>query len=398
MTKMILKRNPNQLPKKLERLKYEVRTQPIMTALTIAAFAFALSKCASPDAEALPVVQTIDATAMEQTVIVPSPLANGPKGHETAEVDFSYMAKGSKIGPMMGAYFGIPSSKDRPAFVPESATVNWADNVQSLWNKKLKFKNVTPSTVKNAHIIVDRYASSARDTKTLREFVSQVDVVVDETHASINYTTLCKSMKIADNKCTAFKQTMGRVQGKHIVAYGMTEIFPAHNGEYNIIALDTLLRNAGENYIDSIPALGDKLLSKGMYQFTSYAVRRDDHLVGGANFVDNHAGMKLPGSVLYLTGKNNHKAAFEFATYNIGMLVRKLDDKGVKTLATRCSMEQLDEYIATAHHMPAKAVKNAVRWVNAGCTKSYRAYTGSHLGEYAKKTSLNYTALSSFLK
>jgi hypothetical protein len=395
---MILKRNPSQLPKKLERLKHEVRTQPISTAITIAVFAFVLSKCVSPDAGATPVIQTIEAQALEKTITDSSTILNGPKGKEPVEVDFSYMGKGSKVGPMMGAYFGMSATKDRPAFVPDSATVNWADNVQMLWNKKLKFKNVTPSTVKNAHLIVDGYANSPRDTKSLRQFVDQVDVIVDETHTSINYTTLCKSMKIADDKCGSFKKTMGRIQGKHIVAYGMTEIFPAHNGKYNLIALDTLLRNAGENYIDAIPALGDKLLSRGLYQFTSYAVRRDDHLVGGANFVDNHAGMKLPGSVLYLEGRNSHKAAFEFATYNIGMLVRKLDDKGVKTLATKCSTEQLDEYIATSHHMPARAVKNAVSWVKGGCVKSYRSYTGEHLGEYAKKTSLNYTALNEFLK
>lgn len=396
MTRMTIKRNPNQIAKKLERLKHEVRTQPIMTTTTVALFMFALSKCTSPEAEALPMIQDMSVNVIEKTDIQPK--AIGPKGDETVSVDFSYMAKGSKVGPLMGAYFGMAASKERPAFVPDRADVNWGENVEKLWKKKLAIKNVSPSTEKNAHIIVDRYNNSARDTKSLRQFVSQVDSIVEDTHTSVNYTTLCKSMKISASKCTGFKTVMGRVQGTHIVAYGMTEIFPAHNGSYNVVALDTLLRNAGENYIDSIPALGDGLLSKGMYQFTSYAVRRDGHAVGGANFVDNHAGMKLPGSVLYLTGSDNHKAAFEFAAYNIGMLTRKLDDKGIRTLVTKCSMDQLNEYIATSHHMPNRAVSNAVRWVKGGCVKNYRAYTGEHLGTYAKKTSINYKALTSFLK
>jgi hypothetical protein len=204
-------------------------------------------------------------------------------------------------------------------------------------------------------------------------------------------------MRVKDTSCGSYKKIMGRFNGQHIVAYGMTEIFPAQNGLYNFRALDTLLQHAGENYINSIPALGDTLLSRGIYQFTSHAVRRDNTAVGGANFVDNHAGMKLPGSVLYLNGRDSHKAAFEFAAYNIGMLVRKLDKQELNTLVNKCSIDQLTEVIATSHHQPSRAVSNAQRWIHAGCVKPYRTYTGEHLGTYARKTAINYSALKKYL-
>lgn len=382
------------------RVRHEVRTQPIMTAMILAVISTGVLKCSASDADATTVVHNLNTIQDEQPIIA-NPIVvvedSRPKGRESMMVDFSYMGSGSKVGPLMGSYLGMTATTDRPAILPASTTVNWGDNLQKLWDKKLTKKNVTPSTVKNAHIIVDRYLDGSRDTKSVREFVSQVDGVVKNTHQSINYASLCKDMKISNSKCDQYKTLMGRISGTNIVAYGMTEIFPAQNGKYNLVALDTILRTAGENYIDAIPALGDGLLSKGLYQFTSHAVRRDDEALGGANFVDNHAGMKLPGSVLYLTGNDNHKAAFEFAAYNLGMLVRKLDDKQTVTLVNKCSIEQITEVIATAHHLPARAVSNAKKWVKDGCRKPYRSYTGKRLETYALKTSVNYKALEAFL-
>lgn len=398
MTKIILKRNPNTIRKKLERLKYEVRTQPIMSAITIALFSFAVSKCVLPEADA--------AVPVPEMVLVHTPDTKNydlrvdptvPNGSEDTVIDFGKLGKTSKVGPMMGAYFGVKSTKDRPAILPASMDVNWADNLQMLWNKKLSIRNVTPATRKNADKIVSAYATQERDTKTIQAFVSEVGEIVRDTQASIDYPSLCDAMRINDTSCGSYKKIMGRFNGQHIVAYGMTEIFPAQNGLYNFRALDTLLQHAGENYLDSIPALGDVLLSKGLYQFTSHAVRRDDTAVGGANFVDNHAGMKLPGSVLYLNGRNSHKAAFEFAAYNIGMLVRGLNDKDVQTLVNKCSTEQLTEVVATSHHQPSRAISNARSWIKEGCKKPFRAYTGEHLRIYAKKTAINYTALKKYL-
>lgn len=386
------------IERKLNRFKYEIRTQPISTTIAAILLSLAVAKCTLPEADAAPMVEIIEVADIgdltESTPIIDE---SGPKGHEDTSVNFTAMGKGSKVGPLMGAYLGMEATKIRPAIIPATMNVNWGDNLRNLWDKKLNKKNVTPATIKNADKIVNGYTDAPRDTKTIQAFVSEVGEITRNTHASINYTTLCDAMKINETKCNSYRRTMGRFNGLNIVAYGMTEIFPAHNGRYNVATLDTILRHAGENYIDAIPALGDGLLSKGMYQFTSHAVRRDNTAVGGANFVDNHAGMKLPGSVLYLNGDNSHKAAFEFAAYNIGMVVRRLNDREANILATKCDIEQITEVIASGHHMPARTYDNAKRWIAEGCAKPYRTYAGPHLTEYALKTSINYEALKKFL-
>lgn len=399
MTKLILKRNPNMMRKKLERFKHEVRTQPIMSVITLALFSFAVSKCVLPEADA--------AVPVPEMVLVHTPDTKNydlrvdptvPNGSEDTVIDFGKLGKTSKVGPMMGAYFGVKSTKDRPAILPASMDVNWADNLQMLWNKKLSIRNVTPATRKNADKIVSAYATQERDTKTIQAFVSEVGEIVRDTQASIDYPSLCDAMRINDTSCGSYKKIMGRFNGQHIVAYGMTEIFPAQNGLYNFRALDTLLQHAGENYLDSIPALGDVLLSKGFYQLTSHAVRRDDSgNLGGVTFVDNYAGMKLPGSVLYITGKDSHKAAFEFSAYNIGSLIKSLNSSELKILSNRCSQEQLMEFIAVSHHQPSKAVRFGRRWVKEGCSKHLSAYLDDHLKEYALKTRINYGALVKYL-
>lgn len=395
MSKIILKRNPNQLPKKLQRLKHEIRTQPIMTTITIALFAFGLSKCVSPDADAAvpevkPEMVLVKVQDNYDLRVEPVPTS----GAENTTVDFTTLGKSKKVGALMGAYFGVKASKDRPAILPESMDVNWGENLKMLWDKKTNIKNVSPATLKNADRIVTDYANAERDTKSIQVFVSEVGGIVRETHASINYSSLCTAMRIGGNGCSGYKKVMGRFNGLNIVAYGMTEIFPAQNGQYNFRAMDTLLQHAGENYIDSIPALGDILLSKGLYQYTSLAIRRDNSgKLGGANFVDNYAGMKLPGSVLYLNGRNSHKAAFEFAAYNVGNLVKGLSPSQINALANHCSIEDMTQFIAISHHMPSRSARFAHKWVIEGCKKPLINYLDKHLKLYALKTKSNYAAL-----
>jgi hypothetical protein len=102
MTKLILKRNPNTMRKKLERFKHEVRTQPIMSAITIALFSFAVSRCVLPEADAavpeMVVIHTADAKNYDLRV---DPTV--PNGSEDTTIDFGKMGKTSKVGPMMGA-------------------------------------------------------------------------------------------------------------------------------------------------------------------------------------------------------------------------------------------------------------------------------------------------------
>jgi hypothetical protein len=318
------------------------------------------------------------------------------RGDTKTVVDFSSV-RHNKVGPMMGAYWGITTKQGKPAAVPSKLTVNWTSVLAELWGKKMQVDGVSPATQKSASGIVLKYASEAKDTKSVHQFITGANDTITITKASIDYPKLCNDFRISE--CDTFQKIANSITGEMLVAYGLTEIFPAHDGEYNVKALDVTLRNAGENYLNSIPALGDGLLSKGFYQFTYHAVCRGISCdgLGGVTKVDDYAGGKLAGSVLYLEGTDHHKAAFEFAVYNIAMLSRELSTQDMAQLAA-CPKDDLAAFIATAHHMPSRAVSNAKNWVKHKCAKAYTVYSGPHLTEYAIKTKLNYRAVQQYMK
>lgn len=318
-------------------------------------------------------------------------------GDYPTKVDFSYVGgrsqnHGKLIGAPYGRLIGIYGSKSRPAFLPESHTVVWSDTLLDQWNQKLRRPDVSPATRKWASSIVANYKNSPRDTKSIKTYVSQVDSAARQMHNSINYGQLCSKLKVSN--CTALYKTMGRIDGRSLTAFGMTELFPSDKGEFNYVMMDTILRNAGENYIQSLPSMGDNLLSTGVYQWTSYAIRRDDSgKLGGVTIIDNFAGRHLSGSVVHLKQRDNHKATFAMATYNIAMAMRGMSDTDANRLANVCSSSGLNQAIAVSHHMPAPAWEGIRKWVKSGCSKPIQSFLNPHLKIYAQKTSANYNAI-----
>ena len=285
------------------------------------------------------------------------PIEQKKLGDYTMTVDLHYLrryGKPSHIGAPYGALVGIKSNPIHPAFIPDSLQVNWAKTLDHLWQVKLAKTNVTPATVKWASHITQKYAHQPRDTKSISAFIHEVDKIAVTTHHQIDYPSLCDALHI--NQCQMYKDTMSRVRGENLVAYSLSEVMPSHDGAENYIMMDTLLRNAGENYVDAIPSLGDPLLSTGFFQFTSYAIRRDNSgSLGGVTFIDNFAGRHLSGSVAHLRPHEAQKAAFEFAAYNMANIMRGMNQTDANRLAHVCMMTGLTDIIATSHHMPVPA-------------------------------------------
>ena len=339
----------------------------------------------------VPATATVEATKTPQMIVVPEFAVSQAK-----PVNLSALAN-IKVGGLISGYLGQKNQRDAkgnvlPVIIPASASINFADNLSRLWDRKLKIANVSGATRNNADKIVLRYTNSFPDTKSATSFVAEIDGIAIGSHKAIDYAALCGNLHIAPVQCQALRQVSGKIRGQHLAAYGMTELFPSQNGEFNYTLLDTLLKNAGENYIQSIPALGDTLLSVGFYQFTSYAVRHDATNVEGASVVSKVSSEKIPGSVMALEGSQHHQAAYYFAVYNMARLVQKLSVKDAHTFAG-CNMGGVTQFMATAHHMPTRAISNAQSWIAGGCTKPFRAYTSAHLKEYATKTVNNLVAL-----
>ena len=318
-------------------------------------------------------------------------------GGHVVDVDFNFVSKGKRpvrMGAGNSALIGIRYDKSKNGLIPAKAKINWAKALKVQWKHKLARPDVSPATRKWADKIVAKYENAPRDTKTAKAFIVQIDIAAKQMHRAIDYGKMCHDLKI-DN-CTAYYQVMGRIKGVNLAAYGMTELFPSHNGDLNYAMLDTILKSAGENYLDSIPAGGDSLLSKGFYQMTSLAIRRDSSgLLGGVTFIDNYAGMKLPGSVVRLKLSDTHKAAFALAAYNIAFIFRGMSDKDAYIFTHKCSIKGLTQLIAIGHHQPRGGVIAGKKWVHDGCIRPIQYYLNPHLKEYAFKTETNFNAIIS---
>lgn len=302
-------------------------------------------------------------------------------------VDLSYLNRKS-LGFPLNAYVGVHGT------LPEVAEIDFGQNLDYLWRRKLAVPRVSPATRKSSNSVVARYKAAYPDTKGIREFVAGISAQSVATTAGMDWVGLCAAMKVEQPQCGALRVVSSRLGGRELAAYGMTELFAGFDGRFNYVLLDTLLRNAGENYLAAIPALGDTRMSLGFYQFTSDAVYAADKLEG-ANSVDRFNDKRqISGSVATLVGPQHHRAAKMFAVYNLIRLLQKTSPRDAATLSSgACSTEQLTQFVATAHHMPTRAIRSARRWISAGCRKPLKAYLIPHLQEYAAKTSANYAAL-----
>lgn len=353
-----------------------------MSVASVIALALSYSPAESAVTLTLPAVATV-VQATSAPVIRPT----------TKVVDLSYL-NSSKLGGVAGAYFG-KVTRDKDGIVenlPDHKTINFVDNLQSLWNRKLAISGVTVATQRSAGFVVNRYKTNNPDYKGIKTFINQVDTQAKFAHESIDFPALCDKMKLDGGQCVTLKQVTGHIEGQQLVAYGMTEVMPTWNGNVNYVMLDTLLRNAGENFVQAIPALGDQLMSLGFYQFTSHAVFHADR-VEGASFVNLYVkdkAARIPGSVIALQGAEHHRAAMYFATFNMARLVGRLNERETTILASGiCSTTDITQFIATAHHMPTLAIKRAHEWIRGRCQKPITYYMGEHLTEYATKTKNN---------
>jgi hypothetical protein len=312
-------------------------------------------------------------------------------------VDFKYL-NNAKVGGLAATMLGHKPKDDKGNIIPlpDNAEVNFVQNLRVLWDRKLAIKGVSGATQKNADYIVHRYQEGNPDIKGIKTFVTEINTQAQFAHSNIDFVSLCDKLNVDDFQCYVLRDVTGRIKGRQLAAYGMTEIMPSFNGKFNYVMLDTLLRNAGESYIQSIPALGDKLLSLGFYQFTSYAIYSVNSNEGASmvnRFVVDPAA-KIPGSVVSLQGAEHHRAAFYFVTYNMARLMKKLNKKDAQLLESgACQTTDLTQFMATAHHMPSEAIKRAKNWIKAGCKKPIVDYMGPHLREYASKTKNNLEAL-----
>lgn len=307
-------------------------------------------------------------------------------------VDFE-MIKKTGIGKFKQSHFGISGE------IPDFKKIDFYEVLERKWKQKLTVKNVKPSVGRSYKKILASYKNSDREYKTLSGLIDEVGADLDKVSKTVRFNSVCRKMRLSDNQCVIFKKNARLVDERVIISYGMTELFPYQDGVKNTVNFNLLLKKAGEKYINSIPAMGDGYLSFGLYQFTSYAAGRDADGARPANMISDLSGYKIPDSVVNFNSKDHHRAAYYFSLYNLALFAKRMSVKQQYIFTKHCYGDKntLTQFIATAHHQPATAVRGGLKWINDKCKSSYISNQNKALATYAKKTKTNYTAIGNYM-
>lgn len=280
--------------------------------------------------------------------------------------------------------------------IPETNTINWNASAAQLWEQKLDIRGVSGATRKAADDIVERYQTAPAEQMTVKQHLTALDTELAAVKGDLNWGGICVDFKLDVSSCKSFILTSYWIDAKALTAYSMTELMPYRNGEQNYALMNLYMSYAGRNFLDVVPALGDKYLSMGRYQFTSFAVGNDDDGPRPANKIGSYSvKYDIPGSVVSLNGIENDRAAYYFTVYNLLTLFRAMDDDQLAKYDRFCDnhKSEMIQYIATAHHNPKWAKRRALEWIEDGCSKPLISYQGERLEVYSLKTQTNYEYL-----
>jgi hypothetical protein len=275
---------------------------------------------------------------------------------------------GRKLGGHFALYVGHSGSP-----IPSEISPDYPALLKKLWDKKNKVSGNKSDVRRVGNSLLEDYRAG-KTPMTLDEYENQINEVVDELRKGLKWSKFSKPK--------VFKLAMESITAKDLLSIAATETMPEDRAGLNRSILDFMLQNAGREFLEAIPSLGDKLVSFGPYQFTHYAINHG----GGVNKMNHFLpkSLRVPGDVSLLRGDDHHRAAWLFAAWNIHQLANNLSDDDFRYFVRS---GQLLDYIAMAHHKPKDARSAAIE--AARKRQSIYVFATPRLREYAGKTRVN---------
>lgn len=332
----------------------------------------------------------IDAQPKEITFLT---LEKKPRQYETKRVS------GMRLGTRLNLYFGTDKFGD-------TTDIDFKYQLASMWKKKLTLMPV-PEQQKKMYLeaiegIVASYNPEKSDDKGIEWYMQGTERAISECRTEIGWPAVARAFGLNAEKLRTLLAWEKIIDGRSLTAYAMGELLPDGSGERNVRLFETLLETGGEEYISRIPALGDRYVSSGQYQFTKFALSDAGERPVGASLMNTLlARSMIPPNVVSLQGAEHHKAAYLFALYNLAQLVKKIPEDRLRLLPVNTIRTDIRSYLTAAHHRPAEAMQAFDRFSasvvtarqHGGGQPRYATFCGEHTGPYVKKASENYAAL-----
>jgi len=313
---------------------------------------------------------------------------------------------------LMGNLPTDPKFKDPIYIIPPRLRVNFSEQLDILWNQKIEISEGSRVVPETAGAITTEYREGPASRLSLEAYIEQIDQSINGIKESKDFWNNVAHIKGLNAREAELVESICRsFDGKDLMAYALTELMPSlSDGELNAGVMDFLLKNAGKEYVESIPARYDDKTSFGPYQFTDNAVYHVEERRGAS--ITNMAlpsNQRIPGSVGKLRGDDHHKAAFLFAVDNIANLVKMASRIGkldVLNQIWRSKHMELIQIIATAHHGPYAVINGiplgrgrrragiAEIWLANDAKDDFVVSArGTRYSDYARKTRANFIFL-----
>ena len=302
---------------------------------------------------------------------------------------------GRRLGDLYPLYLGLSQERNNSGvLIPEQARVNYARQLQRMWAIKERRSKRNPVVRQLGDDVVNSFAR--RQTRIgLEDYIDEAQNSVNEVRTNINWNSVRELYRLNDRQLRTLQNVSNIIGGNGVLAYALTELMPSSDGDLNVLVMDHLLRTAGREYVENIPALSDRFFSFGPFQFTSYALNARDSTAGATRM--NTAlprSHQIPGSVSMLRGNDHFSAAYLFMLHNSAELINNLSDRQISRLGNvRERRDNFLAYLAAAHHAPALARRDARQWIDGNPNAPIANYADGRIHRYINKTLANLRAL-----
>jgi hypothetical protein len=238
---------------------------------------------------------------------------------------------------------------------------------------------------------------------SIAAFVERIDAISNRVHSALDWAEIERRMGLSSEELELVRNLSGKVDGKMLLAYALTELFPAQTG-LSIKIFEQYIKNGGVHILELIPAIYDRYISHGLAQFTSFALKDTGTEIVGASVINRALpeAEQIPRSVLYTdTYQEQFKGMHLFGVYNMARLVKRLNRNERALLRNNLEAPvlgiALTQFLASAHHAPAHGYTAMQRFIRAGMRGSHKEHARERVQPYIQEAHDYYRELEDIL-
>lgn len=278
--------------------------------------------------------------------------------------------------------FGNSIKEKGPIQIKDTMAFSARNNLRDAWEKKIKLYGWSnPGLEKYYKKEVLPYVTWKRKMTPISREVwdTQIEEAIKKVRANLEIEKIfIKNPKKQDT----LRKLIWLIGPAEMNSITFAELIDSTKPIRNEVFFNTILENAGPEFLAHFPALWDPYLSFGSSQLTDFAVWPD-----GGIWLMQRKYMKaslVPNDMRDIKIEDHHEWWYIFTIFNLKELLENSTDSQVAALNNALidnpskTKNQLIQYIAAAHNKPTEARKQFRNWIDDELVgKEFRTYLKS---------------------